>query len=240
MQKILLFLCILALIRVGAYISKIPPGNRVLSSLSVTKDVLSKEEYFTVEEIEAYATICGLAVKKEENSLSLRLELFPIGNPTFKLGYLTAFLRPFPFGLLQLDTIQVQNRRQIKLFKRRSWTVDGPGISFIMGSYALRWAVDKGCTDTELLAVKDDDRMHMILVRLYQSFGFEVVREVGEDGASVPDRLVWGATGTLMKLNLADFFTEWTPKFQALWGEAKQKQMEKQLDEETSVEMKKE
>ena len=66
----------------------------------------------------------------------------------------------------------------------------GPGICFIMGSWALKWAYDKGCRRAELLAVDDSEKMHAVLVALYKSFGFIVERYVGE--ANVGDRLVWG------------------------------------------------
>ena len=41
-----------------------------------------------------------------------------------------------------------------------------------------------------------------------------MLREVGED--SVSDRLVWGATGTLMAMDIRSFFSEWTPKTRAM------------------------
>lgn len=44
-------------------------------------------------------------------------------------------------------------------------------------------------------------------------FGFKVIREV-ED--SLLDRMTWGAEGTLMELNINDFFELWTPKFRNL------------------------
>ena len=94
-----------------------------------------------------------------------------------------------------------------------------------MGSWALAWALEKGCKNAELLAVNDEDRMHAILIRLYEGFGFDIVKEVGDESSSIPDRLVWGAAGTLMKLNLNSFFSEWTPKFYALWEEAKIKRL---------------
>ena len=114
--------------------------------------------------------------------------------------------------MLQLDTIQVKNRRQIIGFKRNNWKMDGPGISFIMGTWALRWAWGKGCRKAELLAVNDSEKMHAILIRLYESFGFKTIRYVGDTASSVPDRLVWGAVGTLMELELNSFFEEWSQK----------------------------
>jgi hypothetical protein len=45
------------------------------------------------------------------------------------------------------------------------------------------------------------------------SFGFTVLREVDEN---IADRVLWGATGSLMKMNLDNFFTEWTPKLKKM------------------------
>lgn len=66
---------------------------------------------------------------------------------------------------------------------------------------------------------------HIIL--RYISFGFRVLREVGED--SVADRLVWGATGTLMAMDIPAFFTEWTPKTRAMLASMSTAQDSKQL-----------
>ena len=176
----------------------------------------------STSELDEYAAMCGLRIDKIEKGISLRLEAYPLRAPSDDkealLGYLEAFIRPIPFKLFQLDTIRVKNQRQNTGYKRRSdnWTIDGPGISFIMGSMALVWASEKGCTETQLLAVKDSETMHEILIRLYQSFGFKVLREVGDDNASVPDRLVWGAVGTLMAMNIPSFMQEWTPKLKKL------------------------
>lgn len=44
---------------------------------------------------------------------------------------------------IYVDTIQVKNHRQNPGYKR-NWKIDGPGISFILGSWAIKWAYDKG------------------------------------------------------------------------------------------------
>ena len=147
----------------------------------------------------------------------------------------------------------MKNRRQVIGYKRQDWTIDGPGISFIMGSWALNWAYEKGSRNAELLAVEDDAMMSKILVRLYQrlvyivnlistisniyinaiqSFGFEIVKYVGEDIGSVPDRLLWGAVGTLMRLDTTKFFDEWTPKFQVLFENMQDKHQQQQQQQQ--------
>ena len=189
-------------------------------SLSSSKQFLGKEvidtnRYFSIPELIQYAQLFGLNVKIIDNQISLRLEAFTIDNESDCIGYLTAFLRPIPFKLLQLDTIQVKNRRQNLGFRRTKWSPDGSTVTFIMGSIALRWAYDKGCSNAELLAVKDSDKMHRILVRLYENFGFTILRDVGDDSTlqNISDRLLWGAVGTLMSIDIKAFLEEWTPKF---------------------------
>lgn len=66
-----------------------------------------------------------------------------------------------------VDTIQVKNRRQNLGYTRESWSPEGSLISFIMGSWALCWARERGCHTAELMAIKDSEEMHAILVKLY-------------------------------------------------------------------------
>lgn len=84
------------------------------------------------------------------------------------VGYLTAFLRPFPWGLLQLETIQVRNRRQRLGYKEVKERFNGPPVSAMLGVWGLRWAYDRNCNKAELLAVRDTVEMEAILVRLYE------------------------------------------------------------------------
>lgn len=126
----------------------------------------NEDEFFSLSDIEDYGKVSGLTLNCTSTGPFLRIEAFPIGDPEL-IGYLTAFIRPLPFGLFHLDTIKVKNRRQNLGYVRKNWTIDGPGISFIMGSYALRWAYEKGCRTSQLLAVNDSPMMHAILIRLY-------------------------------------------------------------------------
>ena len=169
----------------------------------------SSSDQLSLTEIQEYAKLSSLKLVATETGPYLRLEAFPAGSNEL-IGYLTAFIRPFPFGMLQLDTIQVKNRRQNLGFKREGWTIDGPGISFIMGSYALSWAYSRGCRRTQLLAVN-----------------------VTED--SVQDRLVWGAVGTLMEMDLNTFFKEWRPKFNVLMMMSKRREVEESYAQQPST-----
>ena len=142
---------------------------KLMKRKNLTAVEAQRDQFFDFEDIEDYAKISGLTLNCTSTGPFLRIEAFPIGE-TELIGYLTAFIRPVPFGLFHLDTIKVKNRRQNLGYQRKTWTIDGPGISFIMGSYALRWAFDRGCRKSQLLAVNDTPLMHAILIRLYARY----------------------------------------------------------------------
>ena len=112
---------------------------------SALRDSLSGKsesiDEFSISDIEKYGLSMGISIKSKVQGPYLRLDAFQLGDDTQPIGYLSAFIRP---GIFHLDTIQVKNRRQVFDFKREGWKVDGPGMSFLMGSWALCWASSKG------------------------------------------------------------------------------------------------
>eukprot|EP01041_Mallomonas_annulata_P009039 gene9039-18720_t len=202
-MNLIIFCCILFssfIFKFGnCFTSRLEPRSR---AISLNDRSANLAEYASVEEIERYASVFGLRLNTTITGPLLRIDV-STQNTAETLGYLTAFIRPWPLGLLQLDTVQVKNRRQWKGYKRDGWKIEGRGITFILGLLALNFGMNRGCNRAELLAVKDDLKMHAILVRLYESFGYKVVRNVGDDLSSVADRLVWGAVGTLMAMDIA-------------------------------------
>ena len=50
------------------------------------------------------------------------------------------------------------------------------------------------------------DSTNNLIHFLPYSFGYKVIRNVGDDFTSVTDRLVWGAVGTLMRLEIKDSY----------------------------------
>uniref|UniRef100_A0A7R9U1V4 Uncharacterized protein n=1 Tax=Pinguiococcus pyrenoidosus TaxID=172671 RepID=A0A7R9U1V4_9STRA len=140
------------------------------------------------------------------------------------IGYTTGFITP---PLLRQDTMQIYGvnrgygRAALEVpaevaaqqspdkgkgkAAERAWRSQSVhGLSILMGFFAVRRAYDRGCRRAELLAINDDPRQHQLLVRHYQRLRFRVVREVGDDLKSVPDRLVWGGVGTLMEGDILD------------------------------------
>ena len=153
----------------------VPPARLQAATRLAARD--TDADYMSLIDIESYGRRCGIKLVSKATGPYLRIEAFAVGSDNEGsanlvgtgsgateqlIGYCTAFVRPLPFNLLQLDTIQVKNRRQTLGFRREKWTVDGPGISFIMGSWALRWGWERGCRRAELLAVKDSELMHKV------------------------------------------------------------------------------
>lgn len=146
-----------------------------------------KGDALSLQEIQYYARSSGVILKDTSIGPYLRVEATAIGDIS-PVGYLTAFIRPWPPGLMQLETIQVKNRRQTLDFKTLPKRIDGPGVSFILGAYSLSWAKEKGCRRAQLLAVKDSEAMEKILIRLYESFGFFILKTIEDN---VTERIVW-------------------------------------------------
>jgi len=86
------------------------------------------------------------------------------------------------------------------------------GLSVLLGAVGVLHARNLGCEHAELLAIHDADFAHKRLVKFYTRLGFTAVRYVsGEKVQDVPDLLVWGGRGTLMRAPVADLVRRWTP-----------------------------
>lgn len=137
--------------------------DKELATVS-TESMNPAPSLFSIADIEQFGASMGILIKSSITGPSLRLDAFRVGDEVNRIGYLSAFIRP---GVFHLDTIQVKNRRQVMDFKRDGWKIDGPGMSFLLGSWALCWASQFGCKRAQLLAVNDSEVMHRILVALY-------------------------------------------------------------------------
>lgn len=165
------------------------------------------------------------------------------------LGYVEGFQRPAG-TILHLDKMEVfqpilqRARRQFaasQSSKRQdgcgSGGADGDsgndstlylgGISFgvglLMGYQCLLHGRQRGCTTAEFLAIDDAPQQHRRLVRYYQRVGFQVIRYVGGDWKDVPDRLVWGGCGTLMREELDVLMPKWSRLLTLMRNRSKEK-----------------
>ncbi|KAL7568405.1 hypothetical protein ACA910_012123 [Epithemia clementina (nom. ined.)] len=155
-------------------------------------------------------------------------------NSSLILGYIEGFVR---FGnVLHLDTMHVygpmvqearqeharqkkqeqqhQNQQQKQLERTASFSSSSSflGVGLYM-AYLCVWhgLYERGCTRAEVLAIHDGDWQHRRLVKTYRIAGFDVVKYVGDDLGDIPDRMVWGGCGTLMRAtNLPQLLQQWT------------------------------
>jgi hypothetical protein len=171
---------------------------------------------YSLADIEEYAKKLNVELKKSIIGPYLKLEAVSLEENKV-VGYLTGFVRPLT-GLLQLETIQVRNRRQSLQYRAIPKGIEGKGVSFILGSWTLRWAFSMGCKSAELLAVRDDPVMENILIKLYESYGYKKKAVINE--GDIGNRMVWGAVGTLMSIDIPAFLDEWTPKIRQLLMDA--------------------
>jgi hypothetical protein len=84
----------------------------------------------------------------------------------------------------------------------------GPGL--LIACVCLLHGKESGCQTCEFLAIDDAEFQHKRLVRYYKTAGFDEIRYVGEELKDIPDRLVWGGCGTLMRGNIDDVLKKWT------------------------------
>lgn len=128
------------------------------------------------------------------------------------LGYVEGFLRPGG-AILHLDKMEVFKPVVKKAKQQRPELFDFGGVSFgiglVMGYRCLLHGQQNGCKAAEFLAIDDEEFQHKRLVRYYRRVGFQVIKYVGEDFMDIPDRLVWGGCGTLMREDIDVLIRKW-------------------------------
>ena len=73
------------------------------------------------------------------------------------------------------------------------------GVGNLIWASTMAWALENTpCKKARLLAIRDEDTQHAVLVRYFLSKGFRSIREVGASPLDLPLRIVWGGAGVLM------------------------------------------
>ena len=184
---------------------------------------------WTREQLEAYALQQGVVLSLTTLGPGFRAVARSRHDPTLVLGYVEGWMRPsarqmMMLPLLHLDQMQVfrpavkQARRENPQQFRGGGTVLGVGL--LMGYLCLlhgqqqsqqqQSQQSQGCQVAEFLAIDDQEFQHKRLVRYYKHAGFDVVKYVGDDFKSIPDRLVWGGCGTLLRQEIPVLLKSWT------------------------------
>ncbi len=87
---------------------------------------------------------------------------------------------------LQLDTMRVSRQSP-------------NGVGDLIWSAAMSWALEETpCKRVRILAIDDEDKKHLSLVRYFNRRGFESVRNLGSSPFDLPLRTIWGGAGVLM------------------------------------------
>ncbi|MEA5401002.1 hypothetical protein VB734_13225 [Synechococcus sp. BA-124 BA4] len=155
----------------------------------------------TLEELERQA---------RERSLLLRLQVQDLAGvrglrvavarpraeqPPLLLGELKGWAIPLPDGL-HLDTLRIQVPRG-----EPAAALVGP----LIWAATFAWALEHTpCRRAALLAIRDDEHQHRRLVRYFRRLGFEPLRELGAGALDLPQRLLWGGAGLLMRGDCAE------------------------------------
>lgn len=118
----------------------------------------------------------------------------PGGGPQL-LGELKGWAIPTPSGL-HLDTLRIQ-------------VPQGEPAAGLVGpliwAATFAWALEHTpCRRASLLAIRDDEHQHRRLVRYFRRLGFEPLRELGAGALDLPQRLIWGGSGLLMRGDCAE------------------------------------
>lgn len=87
---------------------------------------------------------------------------------------------------------------------------DNRSISITNVSHTKTTGRDNGYTVGEFLAIDDEEKQHRKLVRYYERSGFKVIKYVGDDFRDIPDRMIWGGCGTLMRQDIDTLLQSWT------------------------------
>ncbi len=174
-----------------------------------------------------------------------------ITSSSLLLGYVEGFIRPtqaIPFLsslslILHLDKMEVF-QKQIQL-ARRDTTIpfrNGGtilGVGLLMGylcildyvNHQIPATKQDSCM-TEFLAIDDETYQHQRLVKYYTTAGFRTIKYVGGDWGDVPDRLIWGGCGTLLRQNCIVLLQKWTK----LMERSVSKRRTKTIDASTATE----
>jgi hypothetical protein len=176
--------------------------------------------WMTREQLEEYTSNQGVIIGLSTLGPGFRAVARAAHNTTLILGYVEGFVRPSG-TIVHFDTMQVF-RPIVQRCRRENPAFTGGGtnlgVGLWLGYLCLLHAVASSSSKTtstnsmtaEFLAIHDADAQHARLVRYYTSAGFGVVKYVGDDWRDIPDRLVWGGCGTLLRQDVAVLLTKWT------------------------------
>ena len=179
---------------------------------------------WTYDDVMTFADQSGVILSLSTLGPGYRVVARAKHDESMILGYVEGFLRPSG-TILHLDKMQVFQPMVEKAKRQQPNILDFGGVSFalglVMGYRCLLFGQEKGCSIAEFLAIDDEEFQHKRLVRYYRQAGFRVIKYVGEEFKDIPDRLIWGGCGTLMREDVDVLIRKWTDIFMRMKEKAK-------------------
>lgn len=185
--------------------------NDINAGLGLTSKMTARIR--TREELLAYADRQEVIVSLTTLGPAYRAVARSKHNETQILGYIEGFIRPTG-QLLHLDKMEVF-RKMVHRARHENPKFKGGGtvlgVGMLMAYLCVLHGAEEGkCSQAEFLAIDDSQFQHKRLVKLYRNAGFKKVKYVGDDFRDVPDRLVWGGCGTLLRADIQDLLRFWS------------------------------
>lgn len=139
-----------------------------------------------MEDVVAHAEWRGYRVEKYAAGPVCRLDIY---REKELYAFITAVV--LPTGLLHIESYKALPKEGGGLL-----SVTAGMIVFI---YALAFGVDRGCKEVYGLAIKDSVPQHAKLKRYLKRYGGKEVKRVTDGIHSIPDKLLYGGVGTVIK-----------------------------------------
>eukprot|EP00536_Pseudo-nitzschia_multiseries_P004822 jgi/Psemu1/253971/estExt_Genewise1Plus.C_840027 len=194
-----------------------------------SEDSAASQDLWTLQQLEEFAARDDVGVVISFTTLGpgYRAVARAKHDDSIILGYVEGFLRPTQPELLHLDKMEIFQPVMERVQRAKPGSLNFGGVSIglglLMGYRCLLHATAdeesrgrKPRTVAEFLAIDDEEFQHKRLVRYYRYAGFKIVKYVGEDFSNIPDRLVWGGCGTLMKQDIPVLMQKWTSLFETI------------------------
>lgn len=173
----------------------------------------SVSSILTENELDNFAQNVGVKISLTTLGPGYRAVARAVHDEQQILGYVEGFIRPSG-KIIHVDKLEVWKKSLDRAKKENPTGFQNGGqvfgVSLLLGYKVMVFGKSKRCEIAEFLAIDDEAFQHKRLVRFFQRAGFEKVRYVGDDLASVPDRLVWGGRGTLMNRPVDDLLHNWS------------------------------
>lgn len=144
----------------------------------------------TVDEVMSVAERQGFRVEKFMSGPVLKLDLFK--EEDILTAYITGCV--LPNGRLHIESYKAMKKEDGALLSVT------PGMLVFMG--ALAFGCAQGCKEVYGLAIRDENRQHRRLRRYLKRFGGVEVKQLTAKVAHIPEKLLYGGEGTIIKGNI--------------------------------------